>query len=315
MDLGAALMALLTAGIVKVFVLLYGARLLLRLGQAQGAEPSRRLWLLIPESDRAEMRWLRASLILFFLSELICGVEVYVLLRSNPIVSCAHAITSAAGMGLFALGLYRVLDRRLIRFGQPRCHLQAICRGCTLEQPEGCKFVGLWSLGALFIALASLLPFFASTDRIVADMGAYALPFESWNRWYDGVAIPWMVENVQGYDRSGEAYHLPEEELILELRVLPLVSLLLSIGAAISLRRAQLERGISLLLFSAGMLGFVYFELVIYRATEELIIGSLAHELGEAWFLLATFLLLRRLFPPPRERPGRAQPAPESSGR
>lgn len=309
MDFGSALMAVLVAVVVKGAVMGLSGWLIVRVYRAASSPPPRRLWLLLPEEDRPEVRILWWALVLFFVSELTCGIEIYVLFRSNALLAAIHAGASAAGMGLFSLGILRLLDRRLFKFAEPACLANRICRGCTLREPAGCRFRVALLLAATFASLAALAPMFASTERMYADPRRYALPFESWNRWYDGLAVPWLAAHLPNY-RPGAAYFLPEAMLVIEFRLLPLVSLALSLLAIARLRRGQVSEGARTLSVSAGVLCYSLFELVLYRGTGDVILGSLGHEAAEFWFLVFTAEFLRRCFAPRTgERVGDAAPA------
>lgn len=297
MDLGAALVALLIALVVKVAVLVLGARLLLR---AYGVpRPRGSAMRLLPAEPSVQVRILRGSLALFYVAELTCGIEVYVLLRSNPWVSGIHGVTSALGMGLFALGLWLHLDERSLRFGQRRCALTGLCRGCAVARGQTCRMQRLGMLVGTFAALAALYPLFAPVDRLVADMSRYVLPFEGLNAWYDAVVVPWLAAHFPGHDPSGEAYHIHESTMVLELRVLPAVAFVVAVAAIVLFRFGRDRRAAGLLSFSVGFLAYSYFELVLYLTTDDVILGSLGHEVGELWFLLAASELLRVSFGPP----------------
>lgn len=297
MDLGAALLALFVALVVKVPVMALSAWLLWSIERGRRLGDRERLWVLLPDSPLAEVRALRAGLVLFALSELTCGIEVYVLARSSALLSGVHAVLSAAGMAAFALGALLWADARLLRWGAPGCLMnRALCRGCTVREAQGCKLRPLHGHAAAFIALAALAPLFAPTERMPADPRRWALPLDSWSRWYDGVAVPWL--RARGYETGGAAFHLPESMLILEWRVTPLVALALA-ALAFALVRARREaRAQQVLAVAAGLLAYSYLELVLYAATRDPIIGSLGHEVAELWFLLCTAELLRRAYPP-----------------
>jgi hypothetical protein len=79
----------------------------------------------------------------------------------------------------------------------------------------------------------------------------------------------------------------------------PVITLFILIGRRIPFLPAEP----ALLAFSAGLLCYSYFELVLYRGTGDVFIGSLGHELGELWFVLITAEFLRRTFPPERRLP------------
>jgi hypothetical protein len=295
MDFGSALFALTAAFLVKGAVMVLGGWLLLRLYGAAWRRPPARAWLLLPAESLPEVRLLWWALALFAASELTCGVEIYVLFQSSAILSGAHAVTSAAGMALFALGLYLFADRRLLRFGGPPCLANRICRGCTIAQ--GCRFRVVILLLATFLALAVAVPLFAPAERMNADTSRYVLPFPALNAWYDSSVVPWLEANVPGYRRSGVAYYLPRSVLFIEFRVLPALALagaVASVGLALRRREAA---ALKVAAAAAGGLCYSYFELVIYRGTGDVLLGSLMHEVAEFWFLVFTAELLRRCFP------------------
>lgn len=313
MDFGAALIALSSAWVVKVAVMALSAWLLWKLRGATHPKTPKRLWLLLPRQDLPEVRMLWWALFLFFVSELTCGVEVYVLLRATPVLTTAHAATSAAGMALFAVGFYRFLDNRLFHFAAPRCLARRICLGCSVAQPEGCKFSTVLMLSSAFVALAALVPLFASTEPMVADPTRYVLPFPTINSWYDGTAVPWLAANIPGYQKDGAAYVIPRAMFVVELRVIPWAAFLFgAAGVWFALRRAVARAAHSVVL-GVGVLAYVYFELVLYRGTGEALLGSLLHEVGELWFIVITAELLRRSFPATSEEEARSDVQPSSA--
>jgi hypothetical protein len=297
MDLGAGLLAILTAVVVKGVVMLLAAVLVARVFRATHAPAPRRLWLLVPPEARREARVLSWALVCFAASELTCGVEIYVLTRSSAWVDGVHGILSAAGMALFALGAYRVLDRQVVRFATPECAARRMCGACTVRTPEGCKLRVALSLGASFVVLAALFALLAPTTRMDADLHRFALPFPALNAWYDRVVVPWLSAHVRDYEPTGQAYFFPASVFVLELRVVPLAVAALASYAVASLAAGRLARGVDALLIAAGALGYVYFEIVLYRGTGDLLLGSLGHEVGELWFLLFAAELLRRAYP------------------
>lgn len=297
MDLGAAVLALIMAFVVKVPVMAVSGWLVWSVERGRRLKDKEKLWLLLPAEPLPELGALRAGLVLFALSELTCGIEVYVLARSSPWISGAHALLSAAGMAAFALGALRWADRKVLRWGAPGCLMnRALCRGCTVREAQGCKLRALHCYVAVFVALAALLPLFAPTARMNAEPRRWALPFTGWNAWYDAAVVPWLARN--GYDTSGTAFHLPASMLTLEWRVLPLLALAIA-GVAFHLARTRREgRAQPLLAVAAGLLAYSYLELLLFAATRDPIIGGLGHEVAELWFLLVTAELLRRAYPP-----------------
>jgi len=299
MDLGAALLALLTGVIVKLAVMSVTAWLLVRIYQSSyRPEQTKKLWLLLPKESLPEVRLLWWSLVLFAVSELTCGIEIYVLLRSNVVISSVHSITSASGMGLFALGFYLHFDKRSFGYGTAKCFLRKACRGCPVAQdpPEQCKLRVLLLLVGTFVALCALVPLLVSTSRIYGDVSRYTLPFETLNRLWDQSFVPWVQSWMASYEPSGKAFYLPEAMLFVEFRVIPVATLLITLWAIQRARAGDVRTSAKGLVFSIGAQAYVYSELVLYRATNEAIIGSLAHEVMELWFLIFVAELLRRTF-------------------
>lgn len=304
MALGAALLGLVIVYVVKIAVIVVAARLLLRVYRAAYTRPPGRLWLLLPEEDLPEVRVLWWSLLLFAASELTCGVEVYILLRSSRVLGAAHAFTSAAGMGLFAVGLFAFLDRKLLAWRARGCIGNRLCDGCPALAGKPCRYHALLQLGTTFVALAAIPPLFAPTSDLAAEPRRYLLPFPALNRWFDDSFVPWAQSLVPSYDPSGAAYYIRGSTLVIEYRVLPLVALGLAVVAIATARAGREARAVRLALFAAGVLAYSYFELCLYTVTGDALLGSLGHEVVEFWFLIATAEFLSRTFG------ARGRPAP-----
>lgn len=298
MDFGAALLALVTGVFIKIAVMAIGSVLLVKLYRASYGDAPKRLWLLLPKENLPEVRLVWWSLLCFFVAEWVCGIEVYILFRSNPWLSGIHAAASALGMGLFTLGVYLYLDKKLFRYGQKACLANRICRGCTIEEPVGCKYRATLMLTATFVGLAALPAFFVPTDPMHADPTRWVLPFASWNAFYDQTYVPWIRSLFPDYEPSSIAYTLTGSMMWIEFRLQPAIALVLA-AVAVGLGRASRERtAAKVLVFAIGFLCYPYFEMVLYRVTGDVYIGSLGHELAEFWFLVALAEFLRRTFPP-----------------
>ncbi|MBI5516209.1 MAG: hypothetical protein HY909_20660 [Deltaproteobacteria bacterium] len=313
MNFGAALVALGLALVLKVAVMVLGARLLVKVFRARHGAPPRRPWLLVPRRNTPEVRLLTWALVLFYVTELTCGIEIYVIFRSSPWLSSIHSVASGVGMALFALGLFEHLDRELLRFGQPSCLVNRVCRGCTLAEPEGCRMSALLLLLAGFVALAALPPFLASTEPMIADPRRWLLPFPALNAWYDHSFIPWVRSLLPGMDPTGGAYVIREVVNVLEFRVLPAAALVAAVGGVALLRRGSHRAGLRLTLAAAGVLAYVYLELITFRIHGDALAGGVMHEVAELWFLVVVAEYLTRSFgerpsPRPEATPSRGGP-------
>lgn len=296
MNLGAALVALFIALVIKVAVMLVGAWLLVKVYRSTYATPPKRPWLLIPPENRREVKLLFAALICFYASELTCGIEIYVIFRSSPWTSCFHSVVSATGMALFAVGLWEYIDKKLVRYGGSSCLLNRMCSGCTFSEGAGCKFWTALLLIGSFVALAALPPFLASTSQMVADPRRWMLPFPALNAWYDDVFQPWLRGHIPGLDASGAAYYILEIVNVVEFRITPAVALVLAVLGTTLVWRRREQAGLKLVLAAVGMLGYVYLELVTFRLHGDALAGGVMHEVAEFWFLLITAELLARAF-------------------
>lgn len=293
-NLGSTLVALLVAVVVKGAVMVFAGRLLPRLYGARHGQT--RLYQLVPREDAPGARELWWALVLFSLSELVCGVEVYIPSQASPILSSIHGVSSAAGMGLFAAGLYDVLDRKMLRFGTRGCAGNRICRGCTVVAGQRCRFSPVLLALATLVVLAAVLPWFASTDPVGADARKLILPFPALNAWYDGSVVPWIARRLPWIDLTGQAYIVPRSVFILEYRLLPAIAGAFAAAAIVVLRSGHERAGARLLLVGAGGLSYSYFELLLYQTTGDGLLAGLGHEIGEFWFLIATGELLAALF-------------------
>lgn len=297
MNLGGVLLAVLVGVVVKGAVVILTAILVVRLYRATFGRPPRRRWILLPEEHAPEIKVLWWSLLLFAIAELTCGIEVWVIFRTSAIFSGIHSATSGLGTGLFALGIYIFLDKKWIRFGESACLANRICRGCTIGQEGGCKFLIVLLLAATFVILAAVPAFFAPTERMLADLDRYTLPFDSLNGWYDGTVEPYLQAHFPNYGRT-DAQYMDETSLIIEFRILPAAAAALGIIALVLLKSRREILGLRFAAFAFGMLCFTYLEVILYPATGTVLIAALGHEVVELWFLLFTAAFLRRAFPP-----------------
>jgi len=289
MDLGAACLALLVSIGMKIPIMLIAGNLIYRMYRSSHNAPPTKLWLIIPKEHRKEFKWLYFSLIAFFISEFFCGIETWILMRSDASMRAIHAVSSCAGMGLFAVGTYLLFDKYIIFYGEKRCALNRICRGCTLLEGGTCKFSASVFLFATFILLAIFPPMFVSTDIITANPTKFILPFDSLNNWYEYTLLPIVKSMDPNYKPIGVAFFLPKSTQILENKILPaLVGIIEVIGMCLyaSKKISRKLNGFNVILFGAGMLCYSYFEIILNRVLGDLFLGAIGHEIGEFAFLL-----------------------------
>lgn len=299
MNLGAALLGLFIAFVLKIAVMVVGATLMLRLFRTSFAASPRRMWLLVPEADRPYLKPLTWGLVFFFASEITCGIEVYILSRSSAITSSLHSLTSATAMALTAIGVFRLFDRKLFHLvdTSSACVALKTCGTCSKRAHGRCTFRPAMTIAAMLLLVAPLPILFASTTRLYADPRPYALPLASWNRWYDGVVVPFLNAHFTNVSTDWSAFFLPKTMLVIEYRIFPLVAVAMTAVSIVLFLRDRENAAITMLLAASGVAAYSYFEAAIYAMTNDALFGSLAHEIGEFLFLLLAAETLVRMYP------------------
>ena len=310
MDLGSAMMAILIGVLIKGAVMALSVALVIKLfrpvftGGSQG-------WVHVPEEHRRSMKIVWCSLLLFVAGELVCAVEAYILMATSDFFAALHSLTSALAMGLFGLGMYLFFDKRIIQFAKKGCVANRLCKGCTIVSEGVCKLNKVTLIIAILVVLMALYPFLFTTETLLSDTLKYALPFESWNHWYDSSVVPWIQSFNPSYETGGADAYMGESSLIIEYRIMPGIALLIAlVGFVLVLRRNE-SKGAKFLALAGGILSYCYLEVVVYGGTQESIAGSLGHEGLELWFIIAMFLFLPRAFPNKKDEKAMIAAAPE----
>lgn len=297
MDFGAALIGLVISMFTKVIIMAWAFKMILKSYKSLHQSPTKRPWLLVPASLREQFRPLYWSLIFFFISELVCGIEVYIVMQTSELYRAFHAFSSAIGMGLFALGIYQLIDDRILQYGTNRCVINRVCQGCTVIKGKKCEFQASILIAATFLLLASIPPQFAETSWMQAEPQRWLLPFPTLNSWYDTVLVPWLMNNVPGYKPIGAAFFLPTSTQIIDMKILPAIAGVMALVGGIIYWKGSLKNGIKLIVLSTGPLAYSYYELILNRVTGDLFLGALGHEIGEFLFLVLIAEILTRFFP------------------
>lgn len=152
-------------------------------------------------------------------------------------------------------------------------------------------------LFGLLLALGSVLSLCVPARELRADPSRYVLPFEGLNRWYDSAVVPWLKTRLD-FQPDAAQYVMSAWDFRLEFHWLALVVLTFAAGGVILAWRRREQRAVKLLVIGAAILAYVFYELLLYATTNDMVLGSLGHELGELWFLLFLLSFLRRAFHP-----------------
>ena len=304
MDFGATLLGYLVAGLLKPAVMIISAIIAARMARSYWPPADGETWLHIPKDLRPAFLVLFLSLVLFVFSELFCATETYVLMCSDTTWQILHSLSSGIGMGFCAVGLFMLLDRRLLHFGGGACVFRSLCTGCPQRDGRTCRLQSFLFLGGILVILVALPPLFASTADMIANTARFVLPFDAINSWYDHVLLPRILAACPHYHPIGDVVYLRAIPQQLDYRIYPIITIALTFtGLILLIARKQTAslQGLYLILFAAGLIGYTYYQLLLQRAVGDLLLAALGHEVGELFFLITLIKILKLFFPHPRE--------------
>lgn len=240
----------------------------------------------------ASVIMVRRALALFLLGEALCALDFFVghVGLAAPL-DWLHGFGMVAFGALLPWGLFRLLDERVLRFGDPddRCVFQRFCGHCWKREPVSCGAHRLFIFVAPALALVALMP-----------LSEPLQPFHLATRVND----------------SPVNYGMPVVNQILEFRLYPILACLLMLWTLVSLRggvesvrRAQLPFFVGL-----GFLGFSVFRfLLLYTYRDVPHWSDFWEETTELATVLGTGLLLfvfrRQLALPWPDAEAEAEPA------
>lgn len=296
MYLGAFLAGLFSIVVFKISVMILLGWLLWRVGVGVADRKGASLQALGRAEYGVAGKFMFWGLLSFFVSEVTCGIEVYILLGPNPYFRLAHSFSSAVGAGLLIYGLFVMLDRRALHyFDEGRaCFLIPICKDCPKRNGKDCKFHPAYFWGMCIMVLAGVPLLFIPVRELVADPAVTALPFDSLNNFFDEKIVPFMQRWLPHWRKETMYFVLPKELTLAEFRIVPIASMLLGTGAVVlSFWKKYARISFLLACLSAGPLAYAYLEAVCYHIIPQVYLGSIAHEVAE---LLGLVLLRSVLY-------------------
>lgn len=295
MYLGAFLAGFFSIGLFKTSVMILSILLLVKVGLGSIGWKRASLRALGRAEYGTAGKFIFCGILSFVVSELTCGLEVYILLAPHPCMRLAHSISSALGAGLLMYGVFVMFDRRALHyFDQGRaCFLIPICKDCPRRNRESCKFHAGYFWGMCFVVLAAIPLLFIPVRELVADPADIALPYESLNTFFDEKVVPLMKSVFGHWEKESMYFVLPRELTLAEFRYIPLASIVLGIGAIVlSFGKRYARVSFLLACLSAGPLAYGYLEAVCYHIIPQVYIGSIAHELAELLGLISLWSVL-----------------------
>ena len=280
MNLGITLLGLLNALGVKLGVLFFAARLTwLLCRRAFGVEP-----------DAARFRVLAGGLIFFALSEVACSTEEYFLRAPSTLFAALHSIAHGISMPLVVVGIFEILDWKYFHFldRTAPCLATGVCGFCTQRNGNGCRYRNTLLLATVFCFFIAVPALLAPATRVDANPADYVLPFPTLNRAFDTLthrppdaALP-----------ATAPFFIPTTSLWIEFRLFPLVAMVIAALSCVGFCRNRERFGVLALLGAAGILFFVYSDILVYDLRRDAYLGGLLHECEELimLMLLASFL-------------------------
>jgi len=282
MNLGITLLGLLNALGVKLGVLYFTARLTwLLCRRAFGAEP-----------DGSRFRVLASRLIFFALSEIACSVEEYFLRAPSSLFAALHSIAHGISMPLVAVGVFEILDWKYFHFRDQAapCLGTDDCGVCSQRAESRCRYRNTLLLATVFCFFITVPAFLAPVTCVDANPVDYVLPFPSLNRAFDVL----MHRPPEAALPATAQFYIPATSLWIEFRLLPLVAMMIAALSCIGFCRNREEFGMRTLLVSAGIMFFVYSDILVYDLKRDAYLGGLLHECEELLMLMLLASFLKR---------------------
>lgn len=162
-------LAFLAGGVIKPAYLFLSVLLLVRLRRNRST-PVRLLW---------------HGLLWFFLGEAFCALHFYFHTPGRVhLIDLLHGAGMVAMSALIPWGLFRLLDERVLHFGDPetRCTIQRFCGHCWKREPARCPPHDLMLLLLPALAILSLMPLSAPlratqfTTTVFGSAADYGVP-------------------------------------------------------------------------------------------------------------------------------------------
>lgn len=291
MNLGAALIGITTAFVLKVLVLGLSAKLLYEAFRGLWEGKGRKELALADAMPRIPGRFVKAGLVLFMLGEVGCGIEIYLLWRPSELLKILHSMVSPLAVGCLLYGISLYFDQRVLHAlgeSEAPCALQGICGVCKRRGGERCQYQPVFFWSMLLLAVAFLPLFYIRVRTLVADPADHVLPFPALNHWYDTVWAPWIERFLPGCATYRLRFEYPPVMTAVEFRWLPVLGFISSLGAAtLSFVRRRDSLSLGLACLAGGALSYCYVEAALFEILPYPYLSAFGHELVEVLGLVS----------------------------
>ena len=216
------------------------------------------------------------SMLFFWLGEMACAIDVYLLSAMTSLNEGLHETGMALSFSFFFMGIWERMTRTGHCF-RTNCHLYAQCR----LHPATCE---------IFPKTKGLVPVALFGLAIIAAMALAVVPVETTGSIVAGVGDQVFGEYL--YQRSPEL-------IIFQHRILPLFSVCLLVlsGFLIAYKHRIDSISISMAGLGVGTLSFVYFRLMMIQLyNPNLLWTGLAEELLELMSVIYLLIYFSQAF-------------------
>jgi len=223
-------------------------------------------------------------------SELSCGIEIYILFGPNATLKFVHSYSSAVGAALLLYGTLMALDCRVFHyFDESRaCAFLGVCKSCPKREGRTCKFHATFFWVLCFLVAMAVPILCIPVQELVADPATIALPSESLNGFFDREVVPLLQRFIPHWRQGTLCFVVPKAMTLAEFRHIPIASIVFGVAALVlSLGRRREKLSFFLACLAVGPLMYAYMEAALFTFVPHVYFSALGHETLEILGLAA----------------------------
>jgi len=233
---------------------------------------------------------IKYAMILFFIAEAFCGIQVYIYRHVVTWAELAHSFLSVPFSALLIFGMMEIFNTKVCHFSDASnpCLLRKFCIGCSKRHGQDCLFLPfiLWMI--LLLALTASIPFFATDREPRFYPEDYTLPFPILNDYFDRHFSP----TLKSWGIIKDSYPVQQEMSIVrvfERWIYPAIAIISFVAGFFVLyfTRNQIWAMYPVSL-GMGAAFYAFFKLILYTAIDKALWACFWEETTE----LATALLV-----------------------
>lgn len=141
------------------------------------------LWYLLRRSTAPDLLALRWSMLLFFIGEGFCFINVMAFAEHSMLLEHLHSVGMVLSLGFAWWAAIEAVDTRIIHYSdEQRCALVSLCHGCAKHANVACGLRRVFLLTIPLLAALALMPLFselretAYNTRVLSALHSYRHP-------------------------------------------------------------------------------------------------------------------------------------------